>query len=77
MDYAASIHTAPRGVGVSNRAIFWRKSGTTFSDNVSPALAMCLALAWVIWIAHAMRSASLPADSNAAATHKTSFAFPH
>jgi hypothetical protein len=35
---------------VSNRGL-WLEGGTTFPDNVSRALAVCLAIAWVLLIA--------------------------
>jgi hypothetical protein len=38
------------GVDVSNRGL-WLEGGTTFPDNTSRALAVCLAIAWVLLIA--------------------------
>jgi hypothetical protein len=49
-DYAVSVRTALPGVDMSNRGL-WLEGGTTFPDNTSRALAVCLAIAWVLLIA--------------------------
>jgi hypothetical protein len=43
-------HRAARGAAMSNRGL-WLEGGTTFPDNVSRALAVSLAIAWVLLIA--------------------------
>ena len=49
--YAVSVSAALLpGVDVSNRGL-WLEGGTTFRDNTSRALAVCLAVAWGLLIA--------------------------
>jgi hypothetical protein len=46
----ASAHTAAREIDMSNRGL-WLEGGTTFPGRTSRAIAICLAVGWVLLIA--------------------------